>query len=539
MSSLRTVVEAENRLERFNADRESILSSVTRRILAARVAAATQGGDNSLEYVINDVVFHEIRRLESSGGNGKVLHRWRDLSSRLLRLDEAGKRAELERLIDYYARDIVGNFNPRVYRFANDVLPPALSLLFAPLGSVREGISALTDLKHRIRVEGALDEVRGACDRGTLVIAPTHSSNMDSIVLGMALVAAKLPPVTYGAGKNLFTNPFISFFMRNLGAYRVDRRLKFNLYKDVLKEYSTVLLEHGYHSLFFPGGTRCRSNVVEQRLKLGLLGTTATAYRNNLRDGNSQRRIYVVPATINYRLTLEAETLMDDYLADAGKARYIITDDEFSRLGRIVEFVRKALVHEGALVVRLGAPLDVLGNATDSDGESVDYRGRRVDPASYFRNAAGEIVEDDQRDAEYTKRLGRRLAAGYLENTVFHSTTLASRVLFDAVAKRAGTRDVYRLMRAPTEHAVIPCEEVFARLERLQARIEDQPAWGVLHDGLRSKTAAEIAAEAFRALDTYHTRPVVSPSAQTVRVLDFKLLAYYHNRTSHIPVEAS
>ena len=82
---------------------------------------------------------------------------------------------------------------------------------------------------------------------------------MDSPAIGLRPACARgLPPTTYGAGKNLFSNPFISFFMRNLGAYRVDRRLRFELYKDVLKEYSTVLLEHGYHSLFFPGGTRCR-----------------------------------------------------------------------------------------------------------------------------------------------------------------------------------------------------------------------------------------------------------------------------------------
>src|SRR5690606_23791415 len=161
---------------------------------------------------------------------------------------------------------------------------------------------------------------------------PTHSSNMDSIVLGFALREAMLPPVTYGAGKNLFSNPFISFFMHNLGAYRVDRRLKFALYKDVLKEYSTVLLERGFHSLFFPGGTRNRSNRVEDHLKLGLLGTGLAAYRNSLRAGAPSRRIYVVPATINYRLVLEAETLIEDYLEETGRSRYIIEDDEFSRL---------------------------------------------------------------------------------------------------------------------------------------------------------------------------------------------------------------
>ena len=38
-------------------------------------------------------------------------------------------------------------------------------------------------------------------------------------------------------------------------------------------------------------------------------------------------------------LTLEAETLVDDFLAEEGRHRYIIEDDEFSRLGRIVELV--------------------------------------------------------------------------------------------------------------------------------------------------------------------------------------------------------
>ena len=53
--------------------------------------------------------------------------------------------------------------------------------------------------------------------------------------------------------------------MHNLGAYRVDRRLKHGLYKDVLKTYSCVLIERGYHSLFFPGGTRSRIGGVERR----------------------------------------------------------------------------------------------------------------------------------------------------------------------------------------------------------------------------------------------------------------------------------
>jgi glycerol-3-phosphate O-acyltransferase len=343
--------------------------------------------------------------------------------------------------------------------------------------------------------------------------------------------------VTYGAGKNLFSNPFISFFMRNLGAYRVDRRLKFELYKDVLKEYSTVLLEHGYHSLFFPGGTRCRSNVIEKHLKLGLLGTTVTAYKNMVREGSPNKRLYIVPATINYRLVLEAETLIDDYLAETGKSRYIITDDEFSRLGRIVEFFRKILAHEGSVIVRFGRPLDVFGNDITDEGESIDRAGRIVDPASYVRGADGEVTDDDQRDAEYTRALGRRLAAAYPRLTVLHSTQLVARAVYDVLAKLHGTRDVYRLMRLPD--AAVPVAQVIDQITRLRARLVDNPAYGSEHPAHTAQTAADKLDDAVRGLSTYHTHAAIERTGESIVVTDVKLLYYYQNRTAHIPPEAS
>jgi glycerol-3-phosphate O-acyltransferase len=533
MVSDRPVREAENRLERFNADRERLLGEVERRVVARRVADARAGGDASLEYVLNDVCYWEIQRLEKAGGDAE---RWRDLSRRLLTMTEDDKRAELRGLVGHYGRDVVGNFDPRVYRFATGLMPSALGFMFSPIGSLREGLHALRHLDARILPDGELDLVRACAERGTIVVTPTHSSNMDSPVIGLALLRAGLPPVTYGAGKNLFTNPFISFFMRNLGAYRVDRRLRFELYKDVLKEYSTVLLENGYHSLFFPGGTRCRSNLIEKHLKLGLLGTTVTAYKNLLREGNAARRIYVVPVTINYRLTLEAETLIEDFLAETGKSRYIITDDEFSRLGRIVEFVRKILVHEGSVVVRFGRPLDVFGNDITDSGESLDRAGRVVDPASFLRGADGEITDDDQRDAEYTRALGRRLSAIYPRLTVFHATHLVARVLYDAIAAAAETRDVYRLLRAPASRLVVKVDDALARLTELRARLAAHPAWGAEHPLHAAQAATAVLDDAVRGLGSYHTRPAVTRQGAVLHVDDVKLLYYYANRVGHVPV---
>jgi glycerol-3-phosphate O-acyltransferase len=535
MTTLQPVVQAENRLAGFNAEREQILDLVHRRIMDARVAASRRGGDDSLEYVLNDVVFSEMRRLDKASDPGS--QRWRDLANRLLRMSEAEKRAELDSLVHYYCRDIVGNFNPRVFRFASGVLPPAMSFLLSPVKSWRQGIAALTEASRHIYIEGPIDAIRTACERGTLVFTPTHSSNLDSIVLAWALVSSRLPPVTYGAGKNLFSNPFISYFMHNLGAYRVDRRLQFSLYKDVLKEYSTVLLERGYHSLFFPGGTRCRSNMVEERLKLGLLGTALSAYVNNVHAGSPERRIYIVPVTINYRLVLEAETLIDDYLAETGRSRYIIQDDEFSRLGRIVEFARKTLVHEGAVTLHFGAPLDPLGNMTDDQGESLDPRGRRVDPAGYVCDRQGRVSRDPQRDAEYTRRLGSVLAQQFRRLILFLPTHLVARVLMDEVARQAGTSDIYRLLRVGEETRRVAVERVRAGVERLRARIAAEPAWGSVHARFRETSAGALVDEALSGLMTYHTHPAAVERGGDVCIEDMKLIFYYQNRLRHIPVE--
>jgi glycerol-3-phosphate O-acyltransferase len=535
MASDRPVREAENRLERFNADRERLLGEVERRVVARRVADAKIGGDHSLEYVLNDVAFHEIRRLEH-GKNGAA-DRWRELSRRLLGMNDEEKAGELRSLVRYYGQDVVGNFDPRVYKFATGIGASLLGFVFNPITSLTEGMNTLRNLDARITADGDVDLVRACAERGTIVVTPTHSSNMDSPAIGLGLLRAHLPPVTYGAGKNLFSNPFISFFMRNLGAYRVDRRLRFELYKDVLKEYSTVLLEHGYHSLFFPGGTRCRSNIVEKHLKLGLLGTTVTAYKNSVREGSPHKRIYIVPATINYRLVLEAETLIADYLAETGKNRYIITDDEFSRIGRIVEFFRKILVHEGSVIVRFGRPLDPFGNDITDEGESIDRAGRIVDPASYVRGADGEVTDDDQRDAEYTRALGRRLATAYPRLTVYHSTNLAARVLYDLLAKAAGTRDVYRLLRAPAGLLGIKVADAIEGMVTLRARIAANPAWGAEHPAYADQSAEDKLDDAVKGLGTYHTRPAVTRQGDMLLVEDVKLLYYYQNRTAHIPPE--
>ena len=511
-----------------------MLAEVRRRVMARLADDAATDPAASWEYVLNEVCYHELARL--AGSEGKEHAKWQKLAFRINQMSDPERRRAVEELVDELCRDVVGNFDQRVYKFVTTVLPPAFGFLFSPVASVRQGVEAIAQLDARISIEGELELIRHIARKGTIAVAPTHSSNMDSPVIGLALLRAGLPPVAYGAGKNLFTNPFISFFMRNLGAYRVDRRLKYGLYKLVLKEYSTVLLEHGYHSLFFPGGTRCRSGLVERHLKLGLLGTTVGASKYRARAGDAQR-LYVVPATINYRLVLEAETLIEDFLAEDGKSRYIITDDEFSRATRILEFARKIFALEGAVVVRFGRPLDPLGNDINDEGESIDQRGVVIDPVEYLRDASGDIVDDDQRDAEYTKLLGKRLAAAYPALTVYHATHLVARAVFDELASQFETRDIYKLSRLPAAHLVVARAAVVRRTERLLERLREPSAAGRLHSALLTANAAAVVQDAMHALATYHTKAVLAQHGEVLVAQDVKLIFYYQNRTAHFATD--
>ena len=59
---------------------------------------------------------------------------------------------------------------------------------------------------------------------GTVVLVPTHASNLDSLVLDYAIYRLGLPPFAYGAGLNLFSNPVLGFFLRHLGTFTVVAR---------------------------------------------------------------------------------------------------------------------------------------------------------------------------------------------------------------------------------------------------------------------------------------------------------------------------
>jgi glycerol-3-phosphate O-acyltransferase len=520
----------------FNELRPRIVAEVTRRVTEARHAAAARSQDESLAYVLNDLVIHEQRRLrhikppDTAEDKRRVDEIARALKrgasdEDLLRLTAQQARA--------YADDIAGTFSMPAYRVATKVLTPALSLLFRPQ-DLKRGVFDFGRLDGRVSLHGDLPQLRRLAQRGTLIVVPTHLSNLDSPLVGFALDRADLPPMTYGAGKNLFTSPLTSFFMARLGAYKVDRRLKFDFYKDTLKAFSQVVLENGLHSIFFPGGTRSRSGAIERKLKLGLAGTALSAYVEKLKQmGPGAPRYYFVPLTLNMPLTLEAETLIEDHLKEIGRQRYIIEDDEFSQIGRVVTFIRKLITMDQAIEVCFCAPRDPFGNRVDGDGSSRDDRGRAVDPSRYVL-VDGKPAHHAGRDAEYTRELGALVAEDYAAGCRYFPTHVVATVLFAHLERELPGLDLYRRLRAPREVS-LPVGELAARVDACCSAIaaHEPRGLGSLAARTRSLTGERLVKEALDSWAGYHTRPAAELEEGRVVLKDRELILYYRNRLAH------
>jgi glycerol-3-phosphate O-acyltransferase len=513
----------------FNSERDDIIREVVRRLVERH------GKDRqTLEYALNEVAFQETRRLERQQDDEArtSLGYWRGLLRRIARMSDDDKRDALRGIAERMARDIAGNFDPRVYKFATHAAPRLLTGVMKPgalprdLATAGLGTPALDEM---LTLEGEIDLLKRLEKVGTLVYVPTHSSNLDSIAFGYGLMRAGLAPVVYGAGKNLFTNPIISFFMHNLGAYRIDRRVKADLYKDALKIYSAVMIERGYHSLFFPGGTRSRSGMVEHKLKLGLAGTAVEAFARNQVFG-IKRPVWFVPATINYGLVMEAETLIEDHLQLTGEARYIIEDDEFSRLDRWIVFFRKLIGTDGACIIRFGRPVDCFGNPVDDEGASIAPGGKVVDPGTYVWRH-GEPTLDPRRDAAYTRELGEVLLDLYERETVVMTTQLVAHVLFRRLVRETPGVDLFGRLRFRGEIRMARDElvqDIGSTRDRAAALERD----GALHLSrtVRSRPPDELLERAMKVWDGYHTRTVARQLGTEIVAEDPTLLLYYQNR---------
>lgn len=517
-------------LLRFNRERQAIISEVIDRVTRHTIQASWDEPGARLDNLLNEAAFLELSRAQqdSTPRQNERVSFWKQVVRTIARSTEEENAELVRKVIGDYTRDTAGNFRPGVQRFAVDVLPRSLSFVAGVLrGNV---VPSLADLQERVVVEGEIARIRRLADHGTLVFVSTHVSRLDAGLLGLGLHLAKLPPTVHGADSTLFANPMTSFFMQNLGAYKVDRALKHTLYTRVLKTYSQVILERGYHSFFFPTGGRSRDNRIDERLKLGLLGTSLDAWSHSVVRGDD-KPIFIVPVTMNYNLVLEAETLVADGMnaADAGAPR-IIQRDEFSDPRRVASWLSASLQSKDFMTIRFGAPMDPFGNEVSPDGLSLDARGRVVEPQRYLWRD-GVPVEDTARARAYTRALGRKVVDSWKKNNVVYPMHIVAMALFEYVCRQHPSWDVDRLLWFARGDSIgrSIAEGETERLMRLVRRDAAQGTLRLSHSAEKF-SAQEMVEDALRRFRTYHTSPVVEAEGHELRLSDLRLLNYYGNR---------
>jgi glycerol-3-phosphate O-acyltransferase len=446
-------------------------------------------------------------------------------------------RRLLEQYSEHFGTEICGNFEPKVYDFAIRAVPWMFSWLLNAASVKRiMPIGMSESLSTRLKVVGEVDHLQKLAQKGTILMVPTHLSNIDSILIGYVIHLMSLPPFAYGAGLNLFSNPILGFSMSRLGAYTVDRQKVSGLYKSALKNYSTTILKRGIHSIFFPAGGRVRSGAIESHLKLGLLGTSIQAQIERFKENHPNPNIYVVPMVMNYPFVFEASSLIEDYLEQAGKHRFMPHDggEQFLLLN-VMKFFWKLFSSRSEMWIRIGKPMDVFGNFVDENGISMGPNGTSIDTRRWLMSE-GELKPVPQRDREYTQILGEKISERYHAENVVLSSHLVAFSLFQVLRRQYPGLDLYRFLRLSEEQRMVPMDKFYEEANRCYSMIKKAVDSGRLHFShtLQCGDVKIWVEDGIRQLGLFHDAKVVKvvgdEMASAITTEDMNLLYYYRNR---------
>ncbi len=455
---------------------------------------------------------------------------------------EAKSDEILLRITTRYASEIAGDFKASSYKITREVIKFWFGRLLNGARVKKFGafFRSKYTLRDKIQIVGKAKQLRSLATHGTVVMVPTHFSNLDSILIGWIIHSLGLPAFIYGAGLNLFNIKILAYFMTSLGAFKVDRRKKNVPYLETLKLYSTLAIQKGAHSIFFPGGTRSRSGMIETQLKLGLLSSAIEAQRNLYLEtpaGEEVRKIFIVPVTLNYHFVLEAPDLIDEYLSSKGQSRYLPEEDKYGSW-QLLQFLFKFFTKGSNISVSIGQGLDIMGNYVDDDGKSLDAQGRIIDTKDYF-TTDHKLTIDKQREDEYTRMLSHKIVKEYHRiNRVFASHLVAF-VAFEMWQQKYPKLDLFELLRLPEEDQELPYEEFRAACKRVRKHIyqlkEENKVYHATH--LKGKIDLVIR-HGLENVGIFHLkRPLLLNKEGNIITKDFNTLYYYHNRLAGYDLE--
>ena len=426
----------------------------------------------------------------------------------------------LSKIINRYTKEITGNFKRTHYSFTRRLIIAFFARLLNT-ARLRNPFGNL-DLDSKINIIGKIKKLRKLSKIGTIVMVPTHFTHLDSALIGWTISHLGLPAFMYGAGLVLYNMNLFSYFFNSLGAYKVDRRKKHLLYLETLKTYTQQAIINDCHNLFYPGGTRSRSGSIEEKLKLGLLGSVLDAQKEL---DNKNKKIFIVPVTFNYQFILEAPALINQHISSNNPDKFYLDDLGYSNSFKIITFLIKFFSKSNRISVSFGNPIDIYGNSVNKKG-SISKNNKVI-----FNN-------DYSKKAEILNTLSKKIVQEHKSGTQVFSSMLIAFLSFEIINNKYKKLELYNIFKLPDNDLEI---EViyFTKFYNKAIKVIQELASNnkiKLSDEINYPIDKQIKIGC-KNLGLYHPIRPVQLKNNIIKIKNIKMLYYYHNRLVGFNIE--
>lgn len=255
-----------------------------------------------------------------------------------------------------------------------------------------------------IEIDGFQNVVDNVKQR-PVVLAPSHRSYFDFLILSVLLYGNFMTPPHIAARENMAFGPFGAIF-RRCGAFFLRKSFDDPLYKEVFRSYVAYLVHEGFTQEFFIEGGRSRTGKT-MAPRLGMLTWDVDAFINS-----HQRDLVFIPVAITYERLVEESSFLDE-LSGAEK-----TEESVANLVRARKYLQSRF---GSAHVNFGEAISL-----------ADVLGERRDR---FRLAAADDHEVETEKREVIRDLGWQIVEHINWTFVANATSVAASVLMGAPAR--------------------------------------------------------------------------------------------------------
>jgi len=340
-----------------------------------------------------------------------------------------------------------------------------------------------------------IEKIAEYAKRHPLVLAPSHRSYFDFIIISSTFYENHLVPPHIAARDNMAFGP-MGFLFRRGGAFFMRRSFEDPIYKSVFRAYTAYLIREGFTQEFFIEGGRSRTGKTLSP-KLGLLTWDVDAFISSAR-----RDLFFVPIAITYERLVEEGAMVGEL---EGETK---SDESMMGLVRARKYLQRRF-----------------GTAHVSFGEPISLAEALGDRRERFANATSPEVAAEQR--LFIQNLGNRIVERINWAVVPNATAVAACAMLGARARGLFRADLARRMQEVVDLLQLQDVRLTPALQQDAGEFAESIASLLRADLLRSSRDARgeilyFEDSARRALDIYRNSIVhylAAPSFLARRLL--------------------